>query len=96
MIIWSPRSIRDLDSFLDYLHERSPSAARKARADIDKAVERLSRRPHNVRTARWPGLRECSLTKWRKIIVFRTVREDIEVVAIYDARQDLTKVSPDK
>ncbi len=83
--------------FLDYLaglkHVNAPAAA-EALQEIEQAVELLARRPAIGRPSRWPGLREWSLLRWKKLLVYRIESERILIVAFYDARQDMGDPGP--
>lgn len=92
---WTASAEDDLRAYIGYLLERDPGTADRAKRDIASRVELLGRRPGTGRKSRWPGLHEFSLTQWRKIVVYRTRADDgVLVIALYDARQDLTKMKP--
>jgi plasmid stabilization system protein ParE len=91
---WTRPAQRDFDAYLVYLHERDPGISQSAESDIRSRVELLGKRPGIGREARWLGLHEFSLTRWRKIIVYRIVRDGVVIIAFYDARQDLAKAKP--
>lgn len=50
--------------------------------------------PFSYRPSRWKGLREASLLRWHKIIVFQVLQDEVVIVSFYDARQDLGRVFP--
>jgi plasmid stabilization system protein ParE len=91
---WTTPAEASLDAHLSYLAARSPVIAPEARADIQKSIALLGDHPFLGRPARWPGLRELSLLRWRKIAVYRVEEERVLILALYDARQDLTRVDP--
>jgi plasmid stabilization system protein ParE len=93
---WSGPAERAVELFLDWLEERNPSSRRRAQTEIRAAGSRLGRHPLIGRQARWQGLRELSLTRWKKILVYRVGAEDVTIVALYDARQDLRRVDPER
>lgn len=93
---WTPPARSSLNAYFDYLGEQAPSLTGDARAEIERAVGRLGVRPLMGRPARWSGLREWSLLRWKKIVVYRVKENRIEILAFYDARQDLSRVTPEK
>lgn len=93
-IRWTPPARASLEEYFAYLSEHAPSITSTARVDIQKVVGKLARRPNMGRRARWLGLREWSLLRWKKIVVYRVEAEQIVILAFYDARQDLSGVTP--
>lgn len=93
-VVWSLAANRQLIDYLDYLAEHDERLSVRAKRDIVGRVSLLGRRPQTGRNARWPGLREFSLTRWRKLIVYRVEDGRVIVVAFYDARQDLSQAKP--
>ncbi|HCK83778.1 MAG TPA: hypothetical protein DHW63_04455 [Hyphomonadaceae bacterium] len=91
---WSGPAQRAFDAYIDYLIETSPRVAQRASREIVAATERLGRRPNLGRPSRWKGLREWSLLRWKKIVVYRVDAGRLRIVALYDARQDLARVTP--
>lgn len=91
---WTSAAERHYDSYLAYLDESAPGMAAQARADVDRVVTLLTVFPQAGKPARWEGLREVLLRRWHKIMVHRIVGRDLEIVAFYDARQDLVAVEP--
>lgn len=88
-VVWAPRAQTALLAFLEDLAVRDLSLPFRAGADVDRALEMLRQRPYLARPARWPGYREWSVLKWRKIIVLKETDEALQVVGFFDARQDL-------
>ena len=91
---WSRPAQRAFDAYIDYLIEASPRTAQQASNEIIAATERLGRRPNMGRPSRWKGLREWSLPRWKKIVVYRVEAGRLRIVAFYDGRQDLSRVTP--
>jgi plasmid stabilization system protein ParE len=44
---------------------------------------------------RWPGRQELLLRRWRKLVVYRVVPGEVQVLAFFDQRQDLSRVYPE-
>ncbi len=91
---WATPAELSLDAYIGYLAARNPPIAQEARADIQKSTALLGDHPFLGRPARWPGLRELSLLRWRKIGVYRVEVDRVLIVALYDARQDLSRMTP--
>lgn len=92
-VTWTAPAQRSADDYLDYLAERNPAAAKRA-SDETQAVSRhlaYMMTPGRPST-RWPGRRELSLTRWKKLIVFQILPDRISVLAFLDTRQDLDVV----
>ena len=91
---WSAAAAASLAAFIELLHGVNPALSRVARRDIRLRAGRLCKHPFMARPSRWPGMRELSLTRWRKILVYRVEENQVRIVAFYDARQDLSRVTP--
>lgn len=91
---WSLTAQRQRLEWLIYLADHNEEKAKEAFADTLVRSDQLARRPFAYRAARWPGLRERSLIRWKKIIVYQVTETEVIVAAFYDARQDLSRVHP--
>lgn len=75
------------------LLEQNPAAAKRARDEIQGATRRFMWMPTPGRPSqRWPGCRELSLLRWKKIIVFKILPNRLSVAAFLDARQNLDAI----
>lgn len=83
-------------SFIDFLIEVSPASAEKAQLEVQTALSNLSVMPFMGHGSRWPGLRELLLPRWKNLLVYRVGPDGILIVALYDARQDLGKLTPEE
>ncbi len=92
---WSLTAQRQRLDWLVHLAEYSEDRAKAAFAETVLRSGQLARRPFAFREARWPGLRERSLTRWKKIMVYQVTDTEVIVTAFYDARQDLARVRPE-
>ena len=91
---WAATARADYMDYLRYLRRVAPESARRAAADVESESARLEKQPFTARPSRWPGMREWSLLRWKKIIVFRIDPEEIVILGFLDARQDLRKIIP--
>jgi plasmid stabilization system protein ParE len=65
MLKWS-RSAKDAYlSYLTHLNEVAPASAVRFQAELEWATAHLQKRPMIARKARWNGLREWSLLRWK-------------------------------
>jgi plasmid stabilization system protein ParE len=92
---WTAAALRSAESYLDYLAEQNPSAARRANLEIRAISRQLTYVMTPGRSSlRWDGFREFTLLRWKKLIVFKILPDRISVVAFYDMRQDLDALHP--
>lgn len=85
-VIWSPRSLDDLDGLLSYIERDSPYYARQFGERIFKLVEFIRRNPQMgsiVAEYNLPELRERLLQNYR--IVYRALPDRVEIVTICHA-----------
>jgi plasmid stabilization system protein ParE len=91
---WS-REARDAQRrWLDHLETLDPRLTDRALAETEALSNTAGKRPYTFRPSRWGGLREASLIRWHKIIVFQVMKGEVAIIAFYDARQDLSRVHP--
>ncbi|CAN5422199.1 hypothetical protein BH09PSE1_BH09PSE1_13440 [soil metagenome] len=94
VVQWTQPARESYDAFLEYLLERDKRRAVRARNDLQDSLTLICLRPQIGRRSEWPGLKRWSVPEWNKIIIFREIPDGVRVVALYDARQDLTVVDP--
>lgn len=93
LVEWTEPAEQSADRFLDMLLALNPSAAKRAREEIQGATRRFMWMPTPGRLSkRWPGCRELSLLRWNKVIVFKIMPDCLFVLAFLDARQDLDAI----
>jgi plasmid stabilization system protein ParE len=91
---WLPRAKRALRDYLFYLREQAPNLVPEAEQELREAALQLGDFPYAHREARWPGLRELPLRRWKKLIVYRVEADRVVIVAFFDLRQDLAAQPP--
>jgi plasmid stabilization system protein ParE len=91
---WSEEARSAQREWLDALERRDPRLTDRALAESETLSLRTGAHPFTYRPSRWQGLREASLLRWRKIIVFQVLPDEVVVVSFYDTRQDLSRVQP--
>lgn len=92
--IWLPSAKRALRNYLFYLRDQAPSLVFQAEQELREASLQLCDFPYAHREARWPGLRELYVPRWKKLIVYRVEQDRVVIVAFFDARQDLGATAP--
>ena len=85
-IIWSPRSLRDVESIRDYITQDSPRVADLVVARIIRTVERLKTFPESGRKVperNDPEIREVIASSYR--VVYRLREGTVEIVTVFRA-----------
>ena len=91
---WSSKAERQLASWIDYLAEAAGAeTAKRANDEARRKADGLASFSGH-RRSRCEGYQELSMGDWHKIIVFRLTRDRVVIVALYDMRQDLSRVRP--
>jgi toxin ParE1/3/4 len=85
---WTPTSRKDVNDWVDWLHELNPKSARKAVIELYRRTEQLTGLPFLGRVGFLDGTRELSLPKWKKVIVYSVGATSIQIFSIRDTRQD--------
>ena len=92
---WADEAEAHLDLWIDQLIGLDDRLAKRARDETKDAAERLMIRfPIYRSSLRWPGFQELPLHDWHKIIVYQVAPDEVIVGALFDMRQDLTRVQP--
>lgn len=89
---WTQPAIEDFEALLEFLDAQDERIADRAEQEIKAAVARLVDRPGLGHVRHWPGLLEWSATHWHRIIVYRELPNGVRVIALLDARQDLSAI----
>ena len=85
-IIWSPRSLRDVESIRDYVARDSPRVADLVVTRIIMAVERLQTFPESGRRVperNDPEIREVIAAPYR--VVYRLRESNVEIITVFRA-----------
>lgn len=91
---WSEEARSAQRDWLDHLEQQDSRLTDRALAESEALSLKVGARPFAYRASRWAGLREASLLRWHKIIVFQVLPDEVAVLSLYDARQDLDAVHP--
>jgi toxin ParE1/3/4 len=76
------RAVRNLADIADYLRERNPEAALRARAAIDKSLQNLVLFPHAGRKQEVAGVRKIATRRYPYLVYYRTDDAAGEIVVI--------------
>ena len=92
-IIWAPLSEKDFDSILQYLHSKCNDRAVNQFIEIvHKLVNQISINPKQFPIIhKSKKVRKCVLTM-HNTLFYRDRRECIDILRIYDTRQDPQKL----
>jgi toxin ParE1/3/4 len=82
---WTRRALFRLDHIGDYIAQRNPAADAVTR--LFTSGERLADHPEIGRQGRVPGTRELVMTDLPYIIVYRRVRDRLEILSILHTSQ---------
>ena len=90
---WSAEARADFLGYIRQLATEDIARGRRARTEIEAVVAQLARFPELGRPSRrWSGLREKSLTDWRKLVAYEADDRQVVILLFLDARQDLDAV----
>jgi len=92
-IIWSPQADKDLEEILDYLAEEWENSVSLKFLDlVDILLKQIAINPKQFPLINKSlNIRKCVITK-HNTLFYRNKRTVIEVVRIYDTRQDPEKL----
>jgi addiction module RelE/StbE family toxin len=83
---WSDEALDDLAEIVAYIADRNEGAARRLRALVTEAADRLPSNPTIYRPGRIDGTREV-IVHPNYIIVYRVTLTAVDIVAVLHARQ---------
>jgi toxin ParE1/3/4 len=87
-IRWTPAAADDLQHIFDYLTEQMPHLSRSTVVEIREAVRSLKKFPHMGRPGRLEGTRELLHDRLPYIVVYRVIKDAVEVLHIWHPAQD--------
>ncbi len=92
-VIWSPQSENDFSNIIDYLIEHWDKVVAVKFIDItDELITQISINPKQYPIIHKPKkVRKCVITKHNSLY-YRDGKESIEILRIYDNRQDLKRL----
>lgn len=91
---WSAKAERQLDIWIAYLRAAAGAdLAKRANDEVRSKAAGLARFS-GYRESWWPGYQHTSLGDWHKLLVYRVESDRVIIRALYDMRQDLSRVKP--
>ncbi len=87
---WTEPAAQALEQAQTYYHELNPAAARLLAARIVQSARRLRQHPEIGRAGMIGGTREWSVSRTPYLLVYRVVRDRIEILAVWRSAQDRT------
>ena len=91
---WSKEARDAQRDWLDFLEGQDSRLTDRALAESEALSLRVGARPFAYRPSHWTGLRAASLLRWHKVLVFQVLEDEVLILSLYDARQDLTRIQP--
>ena len=79
---YTKRAQRDLETILDYLHERSPSGSSNVATSIGEAVDQLADYPRVGRETTREGLRVRVVRGYPFLVFYRVGTDHVSIVHI--------------
>ena len=91
-IVWSLKAIHDKIDILEYWIDRTKSKTFSIKLDIliDKALQQISQYPDSGKTTDYKDVRIKIVRHY--LIFYRIVDDSIQVIRIWDSRQDPKKL----
>ena len=86
-IRWSPAAADDFSRIIEFIRRDSPQAARRVALAIYDHAASLSQFPYKGRTGRVEGTRELPLPSLPFIVVYRIVKDDVEIANVVHGAQ---------
>ncbi len=86
-IRWSPAAAEDLFRIVEYIRQENPSAAQRIAKTIYESAGSLNSFPYRGRTGRVEGTRELPLPSLPFVVVYRVVRDVVEIANVIHGAQ---------
>jgi plasmid stabilization system protein ParE len=86
-IKWTLRAIAEAEDWIEWLAARNTKSAKTAGEELLFRTDRLARFNEMGRMGSVIGTRELSMPKWKKVLVYAIVNDQIEVISLRDTRR---------
>ena len=86
-IRWSPSAADDFSRIIEFIRRDSPQAAHRVALAIYDHATSLSQFPYKGRTGRVEGTRELPLPSLPFIVVYRIVKDNVEIANVLHGAQ---------
>ncbi|MGA9794584.1 MAG: type II toxin-antitoxin system RelE/ParE family toxin [Rhizomicrobium sp.] len=87
-IIWSNTAERNLDAIWEYIAQDNLDAADRMIERLRQAADALIDHPHMGRAGRTAGTRELVVAATPYILIYRTLREHVDVARVFHGAQN--------
>jgi toxin ParE1/3/4 len=84
---WSPAAAEDFFRIIEYLRQENPPAAQRIARTIYESAGSLKSFPYKGRTGRVDGTRELPLPPLPCVVVYRLVKDIVEIVNVIHGAQ---------
>ena len=84
---WSPAAAADLSGIVQYIRQENPEAARRVAKTIYESAASLRDFPFKGRIGRVDGTRELALSPLPFILVYRVLRDAVEIANVIHGAQ---------
>ena len=65
---YTGKALRQLDDIFSYIAKQNPSAAKRVKVRIQRAIERLGRQPYSARHTERPGIRVLPIVRYPYLV----------------------------
>lgn len=89
IVIWAEQAWQEWANQYRFYFTRNPEVARRMRRLVMQGAERLRQYPRIGKPGRMEGSRELSITGTPFLVVYEEDPVRIEILHVYDARQNL-------
>ena len=89
-IRYTRKALAQLDQIYLYIEARNPSAAKRVKARIKQAIQRLARHPYSCRATQHRGIRVLSVVRFPYLVFYSVddVAREVHVLRIRHGAQD--------
>jgi toxin ParE1/3/4 len=84
---WSPAAAEDFFRIIEYIRQENPPAAQRIARTIYESAGSLKSFPYKGRTGRVDGTRELPLPPLPFVLVYRLVKDIVEIVNVIHGAQ---------
>jgi len=84
---WSPAAAEDFLRIIEYIRQENPAAAQRIAKTIYDSAGSLKSFPNKGRTGRVEGTRELPLPPLPFVVVYRVLRDSVEIANVVHGAQ---------
>jgi len=89
-IRYTRKALAQLEQIYLDIEEHNPSAAKRVKGGIEKAIRRLARLPYSCRPTEHPGIRVLSVVRYPYLVFYSVdeVAQEVQILRIRHSAQD--------